>query len=296
MRSIESTDPVRVRDTGQSSARDAALIRALRKDVQELKRELVLRDAMTCAGVAGSLWLGEATEGQKQRTSAVVGRYLSSSPSVGGTPVPFEEDGVPCPSPLVSSLVGEIQTAAQVSWLASCMRDILWDACESDAAKVEALVRKYCKDGMNAASPLTEEVSTDVATDELSAAAVVGESVDGEVEAEGSKSEGGIGKEAATDCGNPEGEACSAGEQEVVVDRFSAFKSGAGAELHEAYELSKKSLKAAKLRQKELVMQVNQLKLAIDTLTEKAVDGEDGSGGDASTHTKSGKRSSKSLV
>lgn len=261
MRSIESVAPVRVKD-GQSSADEAVVMRALRRDVQELRRELALRDAMSLSNLAGSLWLEESSSLQKQRTLAAVGFYVCSHLN-GSSETLSPDEG--CRSTVASSLVSEVQTATQVSVLASAMRDMLWDVCGGDAVKVEDVVRRHCHTEISATFAAPGAAPVEVLLDEAS--------VEGSenIPLACSYSEGRIVGENIVDHEYTEVEQC-VDDQEVVVDRFTAFKNGAGSAFHDAYETSKNCLKTARSKQRELIQQVNHLKFKIDKLTQQIID------------------------
>ncbi len=120
--------------------------------IENLKRELALRDtihSMAYLGIRGGVAQGEGGSGgegekieqvyyptltvnQKKATVQLVGDILRSGKGV--------EKGVPSPALKVNSL-------SQLSFLTEIMSQIVWEACENDAERVNYVYNKVVRGG-----------------------------------------------------------------------------------------------------------------------------------------------------
>eukprot|EP01041_Mallomonas_annulata_P002929 gene2929-5754_t len=312
MKCIESVDPVRNRDGNNmsqaASARDAALIRSLRKEVQQLRKELALRDVVTAREIAGEVWYTELSTPQREYTLQLTGKFLCTDSCSGGSELcqdisddvrdrqkQTQED---------TELELEVYSFSQVQFMARSLRSMLWEACNHTPDRVYDIVKEATafdyKLAMNKGMVGDKQDNDDNDTTTASTTTtlpVMGISSydphidnaamydfnDGDGMSDGRT---GIAVAKRLSIGtnmnmNQAGDFMTVAEDAAPVsaplrveDKFAEFKLGAGAALHEAYEEIKTNMRLSKMRQKELIQIVNQTKNHIDELQQQLLGGD----------------------
>lgn len=225
MKSIQSTEPVRNRDV--SSTKDVALTRQLRKEIEMLRRELVLRDTLVGIAATGGPWSVEVTTTQRARLVGMTGQFAMKS----------DEEAV----------WRDVYCLAQMKVIAGSLRAALYEACDFDDARVAAAVRKVCGE-----KSVTSSVDVTAADREQDSGSVsAGTPMSGQQSIDGQST-------AAFSAVSHAGDG---------RDQYAEFTTGPGAALNRLYEDAKADVKAKKARQKELVAAVNASKAKIDAFS-----------------------------
>jgi kinesin family protein 6/9 len=231
MKCIEN-NPIRNNLVAKDSSNST---RHLHNQIDNLRKELAMRD-LVCGKVEP--WLADLTRPQSVKACRALLQFLAAQPADGA-------DGG------AADAYPDIHSLAEARFMLSTGRSMLWQSCGHDEAKVAALTDDMSKKFLP---------STSGAADRGRAAAT--------------PDRGAAEPAAASSASNaPVDDAASAAAQKEDLEKehavsFEEFKLTVGADVQGLYEGTRQDLKSAKVRQRELVREINSQKGQIDTLNE----------------------------